>query len=325
MRYEKFKETVLCRIKEFLPEEYQSDSFEYRKTEVVNGTEEMLAVVPSDNGIVLSLCMRNFYEKYMQFQDIALVLECMANSIVKLNESKKNYTKSNLRNNVVIQLVNAKQNEKMLQSIPHRRILDLAMIYKAVTLVEDGMNWMLLNNEMIKELSVTEEELYRWAYKNTSRQFHFSINPMAMQIRKDISKIIEDGNMDLYQIRDLLELLPEHFPEARDDTWTIHTKEGINASSILLYKSLLDYIAERVEDDFYIVPLSVNEMVAVSVRTGVLDELEKSLLEVNMGVTEPESRLTNSIYLYDKDKEKLRIVSKNENSRIDKNVFYIKL
>ena len=72
----------------------------------------------------------------------------------------------------------------------------------------------------------------------------------------------------------------------------------INGASTILSKKILDKVAECLQGDYYIIPSSIHECIAVSADMTEPDELRSMVQEVNDSQVEPEERLTYSIYGY---------------------------
>lgn len=72
--------------------------------------------------------------------------------------------------NIFCQVINYEFNKKYLETVPHRKFLDLAIIYR-IYLSEDDQHKAMISfivaNEFLKSINLSEEDLYKMALANT--------------------------------------------------------------------------------------------------------------------------------------------------------------
>ncbi len=107
------------------------------------------------------------------------------------------------------------------------------------------------------------------------------------------------------------EMLPER------TMWIITNEQGIEGAVSMLYEDKVHKLAERLGSDLYILPSSVHEVIAVSVKMGEPEELAQTVAEVNMDQVKLEDRLSNQVYHYDKDLRKFTLATDTPNKRLD--------
>ena len=83
--------------------------------------------------------------------------------------------------------------------------------------------------------------------------------------------------------------------------YVLTNRERINGAVSMLYEDRLHEMAERLGTDFYLLPASIHEMLAVPVCMGSADALARTVAEVNRAEVEPENRLSDQVYHYDKE------------------------
>lgn len=93
--------------------------------------------------------------------------------------------------------------------------------------------------------------------------------------------------------------------ETLNDRFYLSNRTGRFGASVILYPGLLKEISERMGGSFYIMPLSVHNLL---IKKDGPEELGKILKESNMYVIHKDAVLSDSIYFYDSDTEVLRIV-----------------
>ena len=198
---------------------------------------------------------------------------------------------SNVKSKIYFSLINYDRNKDILQEIPHRKFLDLAVTYKVLGKV--GMRGILsanVNNSLLEVWNTTEEELYNLAKENTPKLFNF----MSCNII-DVIKESEDIIEDLYEGE-----VPDFLP---DENIMIAATNELNhlGSHVLLYQDYLRKILrENNVTKAYILPSSIHEIILL------LDELGKKpvnvfnligiVSEVNKNVVNEREFLSDSVY-----------------------------
>lgn len=74
-------------------------------------------------------------------------------------ETKQNWPE--ITDKIIIRLINTEMNEKLLKKVPHRKMLDLAVIYQIVIKsTKNCFKSAIINNEMMKSNNLSEEQLH---------------------------------------------------------------------------------------------------------------------------------------------------------------------
>ena len=99
--------------------------------------------------------------------------------------------------------------------------------------------------------------------------------------------------------------------------YVISNSTGINGAVSMLYENELHKLANQMEDDLYVLPSSIHEVIAVPASMGNPNELAEMVSEINMNQVALEERLSNQVYHYDKDLRKLSLATNTPNLRLD--------
>lgn len=194
-------------------------------------------------------------------------------------------------------LVNAEQNKELLEKIPHRHFLDLAVVYYAVARdhAREDSGTILIHNGHMKIWGQEEEDLYQTALMNMRA----------------------DGEADLITIERIVEhMLGITFPEkegnaSRDkDMYILTNRRRRFGAAEILDKKTLRTIADKVGDGFIVLPSSLHETIILPPKDAKkYDGLAKMVREVNDTQVDREERLSYHVYVYSRDEETLRIVA----------------
>lgn len=186
---------------------------------------------------------------------------------------------------VEYRLVNAERNAEKLKDIPGKKIADLVAIYRVVVSAgEDGMMSYVLTKVILDRSGISFEELDEAAKKNTKKS-RFSVRTMNEVMYELIgvnvgSEIEEPDEPQMYVLTNARKL---------------------HGANIMLYKEYLEIAAEKMNGDFYIIPSSIHELIAVPVLAQGLEELREMVKEVNDNQLAPEEILGYEVYRYNRE------------------------
>lgn len=314
MNYEIFKEVVVDTFKDYLPEQYRDMKLQVDSVNKVNRIMDGINLIGdnSERNLTPTIYINDMYNYYMECNDLKEVLQAaadrMADQLSKIPENVQ-IDLSNAKDNIVFQLVNTEQNRDMLAGVPHREFQDLSIIYRWVVKIdEEGIQSTIVKNELAESLSLQEEQLFKLAAENTRRILPPCVKSMNEVLRE---MIIKEGMSEEFADMMLGDTAQEQV------MWVISNERGINGAISMLYEDKLHTLAEQLEDDIYILPSSINEVIAVSASMGEPNELAQIVAEINMDQVSLEERLSNQVYHYDKDLRKLSLATDTPNKRLD--------
>ena len=189
------------------------------------------------------------------------------------------------KKSLFVKLVNTERNESLVEQSISKEFLDLSAVVRVVLKMDkEGMASMALSKGDAEILGMTEEEIYAAALANTLRLFP----PKLMNL---------EGYVEMSIGAKLL------FVEDEVTTYILTNQKEVDGAFYLMSRELVGAIAEMLEDDLYILPSSVNEVLLVrasEVRDGV-DGLKAMVRDVNETIVAEKEILSYSVYHYDKE------------------------
>ena len=189
------------------------------------------------------------------------------------------------KKSLFVKLVNTERNESLVEQSISKEFLDLSAVVRVVLKMDkEGMASMALSKGDAEILGMTEEEIYAAALANTLRLFP----PKLMNLWGYVEQNIGIG-------------LP--YDEDEVTTYILTNQKEVDGAFYLMSRELVGNIAEMLEDDLYILPSSVNEVLLVrvsEVREGV-DGLKAMVRDVNETIVAEKEILSYSVYHYDKE------------------------
>ena len=316
MDYAMFQKVVKMQIKDYLPEKFKKADVEIREITKVNKVKDALVIRANDEKVVPNFYLDDIYENYKETQDLESVLRNMADSYVKHLESGREmkipeFTREFVSENVIMAMINTESNREMLAGVPHREINDCSIIYRVmVDKSGEGIASAVVNNDIAESVGLTEEELFFAATENTKR-----LLPVKIQSMNEIMMGMMIGEGMPKEVAE--EMAQSMTPGDMPAMWIVTNEQGVNGAVNMLYDDNLQGLAQRLQDDLYILPSSIHEVICIPASMGDPEELASMVHEVNSTVVSLEERLSNQVYHYDKDLRKLSMATDSPNRGID--------
>jgi len=316
MNYEMFKEIVAERFKDYLPEGYPDCELQIGTVEKVNQTLDSVAFMPTneqDWKMSPAVHINHLYEHYQQCGSLDEVLNHAAKSMISAMQEMPDVSSlrelDNVKDNVVLALVNTVQNKELLKNIPNRPFHDLSIIYRCIVSKDaDEIRSSIINHNLAEKMGMTEADLYHVAIENTKRIFLPTVHNMN-EVMVDI--MVENGIP-----KEIVETMMEEIL-TDSSMYVISNALGINGAVSMLYEENLHELAESLGGNLYIMPSSRHEVIAIRVSSADPNSLAEMVNAINMTQVALEDRLSNQVYHYDKDLRKLTLATNTANKRLD--------
>ena len=198
------------------------------------------------------------------------------------------------RYRVSMRLCSYEKNRAWLQEHPHRRFLDLAVIYLFPFYLNGRTKGtVLIRHEDLMRWGITEEDLYRDAMKNTPYLSPFSFKTMTETLMDDLPEGWVGDEDDAWRHRGISE------DGTKVPMYVLSNEERFYGAASILYDYLLEDLSEELESDLYVIPSSVHEVILLRAH-GAADphEIEEMIREVNRSVVAEADILSDRLYLF---------------------------
>ena len=210
---------------------------------------------------------------------------------------KKIADKEYILNHVEYQLVNAEKNAEKLHEIPGKKVIDLVAIFRVVVSDDDtGLASYILDNQKLKMANITFEELDEAAMRNTQKS-GFKIMTMEETIVEMMGDCIEK----------------EMLGNTADGphVLVLTNNRRTNGANILLYEEQLEMVAEKLHGDFYILPSSIHELLAIPVSEADVEQLKVMVKEINDNemALKSEEILGYEVYRYNRETKEVEVTA----------------
>lgn len=186
------------------------------------------------------------------------------------------------RERIVFRLVNRDRNREMLEKVPYVPFLDLAVTFHCLVDVPGlGDASIAVHNNHMEQWGTTVDGLYAAAVMNTL--------VLLSPVIQDMDKVLQE----------LLGVTGCEGMSIYKSMYVLSNRKRSHGAACLLYKGLVQAVAEKAGADIYILPRSVHEVILVPAEEGDSPaELDRIVREVNERELEPEEFLSDHVYKY---------------------------
>lgn len=303
MSFEEFREKILQEIR------VRADgAFQVKKHDVIknnNAKQAGIAVVKEEADIGPCVYLDELYREYesdgMKFDEI---VDEVYRLILKYDEDMPDVDLLGFRNwetvrgDIYPKLVNAEQNKELLEKIPHRNFMDLAVVYYAVARdqAQEDIGTVLIYNGHMEIWGQEEENIYQTAMRNMRA----------------------DGEADFVTLESVVKHILRGITPPDEESKDLRSKNmyiltnhrRCFGAAEILDKKTLRTIADQIGDRFIVLPSSVHETIVLPPKEEAeYGRLADMVREVNDTQVDVEERLSYHVYVYSRDEETLKIVA----------------
>lgn len=293
--------------------------------EQVTGEKVILKKVKKNNNVELEGIMIDdtdrtpntlspviYLEEYLKDYNNGKSLFQIADSIIKkINDNKlADVGKVNMlqswelvKDMVKAKLVNYDKNVEYLSEIPHKRILDLAIIcyIEIEDTVDNGIATATINEQLLNLYEVDFEKVLSYAFKNMK---DFKIQRMEEVLLESLI-----GTDDVSEEEKQL-VMDSMYGEGNNIPMYVLSSKNKHFGAIgIIDQVMMRKFGETINSDFYIIPSSIHEAILVPDTKIEQDELKKMIQSVNDEQVEEEEILSYSLYWYECKTGEIKLAS----------------
>lgn len=299
MDYDTYKEFMVEILQQRLGEDGEVCLIEVNK---INDTKmEALTVERKGGHSSAVIYLDSLYEEYLQKKDpqdgVNLCMdEFSGKEYEKDWEAVLNW--EYIRPHVEIRLIGKERNQEYLQDKVYIGTMDLAAVFTVVFKQEEGQEASIAVSEnLMKACGIDREALQKAAWENLMKE-DFLIHSMT--------EIVEE----LLLIEPEKECGIEDMPDI--GLYVLSNKQRIFGARAMCRKDILKAFAEEAGGNLYIIPSSVHELILTkddgNISAGWIKEVVREINGTSH-IIKPEEVLSDSVYYFDREAEKIRIVA----------------
>lgn len=317
-----FTQTILKNLQEKLEPDYTVFSHNVKK----NNGIELTGIVVRHSGHSTSptIYIDNFYRKGITKEETESVSDALYHEFCA-SEFEDDMDLSDFalfdkaKKKLAFKLINAEKNKELLRAVPHRLFHNLAIVFY-YTVQEApfyGKATILVRDSHMRKWGTNVEELMKIAQQNTPVLFPSVINDMEDVMRAILSESLkEDIKAAKIGEKEKEELLDEKWFDdliaqmSRDDgsrkipMYVLTNRQKLYGAACMLYPEVLKKIAEKLRQDFYVLPSSVHEVILVPANAETDQEsLREIVTDINRTQVAEDEVLADSVYYYTRSRD----------------------
>lgn len=324
MDFKEFEDKVKIALEEFYGNDYIVYCNEVKKNNglILHGISVLPKEKDKKNTISPTIYLEDMYERYHGKLSFGNIIQM----IINIYDTYKISSEVNMdfflkydlvKNRIVYKIINFEKNEQLLKEIPYIPFLDMAIVFQYHMENENfGRGTILIHDSHIKKWGITKLELYEDAKRNTPK-----ILPGIIRNMEELVIQMMRSNLDEeeYNIGDLgTQIFEDASSHSSDDyMYVLSNREGQNGASCILYPGILKEFAQSLNSNLFILPSSVHEVILV--KESICDdweELQNMVQEVNQKELAMEDILSDQVYYYSSQTDRIIKCSKESMSTI---------
>ncbi len=290
MNYSDFLSTVVFLVRQQLPDGTEPALHTVLKN---NDTKlDALTIRKDGSSVAPTIYLQSCYDSYCAGRDLSdIVREILSVYENSLPEEVPDLTfftdYSKVKEKLALKLINYERNRALLQDVPYRPFLDLAVVcYCLLSESEEGNATVLIKNAHLKTWGIEKDTLFQDASKNAPELLSSEI--------LDMQSILKD----VFDADDIT-------PSGR--LFVLSNRLRLNGASCLLYDDVLREFSDETKSGFYVLPSSIHEVILMpeKERTASEEALTRMITEINRSEVPETDVLSDHAYYYDRSMHRI--------------------
>lgn len=297
MNYFEFVE-IVCEQCNFLLKSSVKASI--HKTLKNNSTDRIgIMLTDESTNIHPTIYLEEFYQQYLDGRDTFDIAHNITNLYSEIRFEESWDTNQILdfelaKTRIAYKLIHFEKNQRLLKDVPHLKFLDLAIVfYILLDKTEKGAASVLITHDMLKHWNQSLMKIYCYAASNTPALLTAELMPM-----NDVIIELLGENSDDYE------------PDEENHMYILSNEQRHFGAACILYDPVLEDIGKIFEDDFYILPSSIHEVIVLSAKyASSQTDLDEMINEINNTQVSEEEILSDHAYYYNRKTKRLLLRS----------------
>ena len=289
MLYDEFVDECKDRLQDYLKSQGEQVDVMYHSVRKINFQEEALLVRYKGDQIVPVVYMSGRYEDYLSGREMSEIVKDIARDVQEARKHQPDmldFTAEMAKERLYLSVINAEKNEELLNSVPYRKIEDLACIAKFRLDAEASV---VVNETLCRQFRLTAEEVLAIGERNMVKN-GYQCEPLDLEIKRILK---EQGVAD----REIEEGMMKTQSSMMYVASTANHMEG---AAVIASREAMHDFYEKIGEPFYILPSSRHEVILLPDRCGLeTADLAEMVKDVNRQVVDEKDVLSDHVYHFD--------------------------
>lgn len=223
------------------------------------------------------------------------IKEILLNSRIELDfelSDIENY--ENVKEKLLVKLINTDKNKELLKDLPNVNFLDLSAVFYILVNDEDyRYGSILVHNSLFERFNVSLDKMFEDAKANLNKLL---VNEIVC-LEDLVLEIFKERNVTDERLKE--EILDRKASGETSLMYVLSNKRRTFGAAAMLDERLLQSFSDKIDTDFYILPSSIHELILVP-DNGMTDpdELRSMVETVNETEVLPADVLSDKVYYY---------------------------
>lgn len=289
MLYDEFVDECKDRLQDYLKSQGEQVDVMYHSVRKINFQEEALLVRYKGDQIAPVVYMSGRYEDYLSGREMNEIVKDIARDVQEARKHQPDmldFTAEMAKERLYLSVINAEKNEELLNSVPYRKIEDLACIAKFRLDAEASV---VVNETLCRQFRLTAEEVLAIGERNMVKN-GYQCEPLDLEIKRILK---EQGVAD----REIEEGMMKTQSSMMYVASTANHMEG---AAVIASREAMHDFYEKIGEPFYILPSSRHEVILLPDRCGLeTADLAEMVKDVNRQVVDEKDVLSDHVYHFD--------------------------
>lgn len=248
-----------------------------------------------------------YYKSYTNGRVFANVLYDIAETYENY-KPKKNFDVNSITNfdiakeYINCRLVNFELNKQELENRPYKKLEDLAITYHLeFETMENGAATVAINNKLLERYGITTDELDALARENMKKLSPpFFQNMETLLLERMLEEVILSLDIDENEATELI----KNSYQGTQSMYVVSNKQKMYGASAILDHDIMDMIADKFGEKFYVIPSSIHECLVIPFDGNIeqYKKYEQMVKDVNDTQVERNEILSYKMYMIDAKK-----------------------
>ncbi|MDO4415120.1 MAG: DUF5688 family protein [Erysipelotrichaceae bacterium] len=267
--FEEFRELLNKRLNEE-PEIGKSIEVSNRPIQKLTGNYVAISLYDAERNVGLTANPHNLYKEFRNGRSVDRIVANMMEQMAdppNVGDMERLCDLEQIRDHIFIRVSNAKRNEELLKTVPHQIEGEFAITYH-VLMYDDGeaLGNAMITNLIMSAYGIDQKKLHEIAMENSPGLFPAALYELG--IRGEPGNLICATNM-----------------------------KKINGAAVMFYPGMIETILKKFDEDFYVIPSSIHEMMLIPERVASsVEHMLETLHDANIHFVEEGEDLSENIY-----------------------------
>ena len=308
--------------------EYYGENAEVKIQKVYKNNDVLLygvCIIEKDKNIAPTIYLNQFHEAYEEGESFSEIFR----TVIRINEENQVsdnldmdffFDYENVKKRLVLRLINLEGNTELLKEVPYQKFLDLAVVCHMVLASEEiGCGAILIRREHMESWRIDEETLFRDAFNNSPKMEPYEIMKMEDVLKQLLKERVTNEAYSVYEneteaekmVAYMMDYVDRKVEEVEFTMYVLSNKNRYFGAACIIYPQVLEEIGNLLQDDYYVIPSSVHEILVISKKKCIdSDSVNRIIEDVNWSQVDEEEWLSDHTYLYErKDKRLVPVTS----------------